>query len=393
MFKRIHIKNFLSCQEIVLDNLTGVTALIGRNGSGKTNILKAIQWVVNSITSTQPIEYTFRYPPTDICFDFLLDKEYFRYQLSVAFTGSSADDSLQTVLSEQLDVQTPTGAWENIVLRQKDKIKMLGHDTEIQTGVATPSLPALIALLPQQPVVKQISKIINFLKAVRYYSLDEPNQLGIEIGSTGLVRQVDYEEWLSKYRSHPDPNTSVIMRLLHLFLHKREDYEEVKTLLGDNGLELITDIHLFPGHDYQQNAPFYFINFFPSANRDRSPPPSFNYEALSLGTRRLLRLLVSVIHDQSTVLLLEHPEDGIHIELLHKLIPLFKSYSDRGQFILASHSPEIFNRLEPQEIRLVTMAKGITYLRALDETEIATAHQFICEEGPLSDFLETIEEN
>ena len=48
----------MSCQDIVLDNLDGMTALIGRNSSGKTNILKAIQWAANCATSNQPIEYT-----------------------------------------------------------------------------------------------------------------------------------------------------------------------------------------------------------------------------------------------------------------------------------------------------------------------------------------------
>lgn len=130
MFRRIQIKNFLSCQDLVLDNLTGMTALIGRNGNGKTNILKAIQWAVSIITSNQPIESTFRYPSTFFRFDFFLDKEYFRYQLSVPFIGSSADDSLQIVLYEQLEVQTLRGEWEKIVLRQKDKIEIAGHDTK-----------------------------------------------------------------------------------------------------------------------------------------------------------------------------------------------------------------------------------------------------------------------
>jgi hypothetical protein len=56
------------------------------------------------------------------------------------------------------------------------------------------------------------------------------------------------------------------------------------------------------------------------------------------------------IYDKSAVLLLEQPEDGIHTGVLHKLIPLLKSYT--GQFLIASHSSEIFNRMEPEEIRL-----------------------------------------
>ena len=399
MFKRIHIKNFLSCQDVILDNLEGMTVLIGRNGSGKTNILKAIQWAANCATSNQPIEYIIKYPSTQINFIIILDKNYFRYQLEATFI-QGMDNNPQTSLNERLDIQSQTGEWQNIIVRQGDIIRIWGHDTEIQTNTAMPSLPVLTALMPQKPVVKQISSVIKFLKAVCYYPLDEPNQLNTEIGSNGYVRHLDYIEWLNKYNNNrSEPNTSVIMRLLHLFLAEPKAYEELNTLLGINGLDIIEKIdivpHPFPVRDKgdDKGNELYFIEFLPSSNRGTSTSNYFNYHALSFGSRRLLRILVSVIYDQSAVLLLEQPEDGIHIELLHKMIPLLKSYSEQGQFILASHSPDILNRLEPQEIRLVTMEKGVTYLRSLDKTEIATAHQFIREQGTLSDFIETIQED
>lgn len=133
---------------------------------------------------------------------------------------------------------------------------------------------------------------IRFKKTVRYYPLDEPNQLDSGIA---VVKHSDYEEWLNHYYNHPDPNTSVIMRLLHLYLSKREDFEAVKILLGDNGLKLMTDIFIF----YDQGNKFYFVEFFPYYNRKSST--SFSYNKLSLGTRRLLRIIVSLFHDQSTV--------------------------------------------------------------------------------------------
>jgi predicted ATPase len=131
-----------------------------------------------------------------------------------------------------------------------------------------------------------------------------------------------------------------------------------------------------------KSSVFYLIEFLPSLSSGK-----FNYQELSFGTRRLVRILVSIIYDNSTVLLLEQPEDGIHTGVLHKLIPLLKSYT--GQFLIASHSSEIFNRMEPEEIRLVTMENGVTQLRPLD----ATASRFIREEGTLSDFIETIQED
>jgi AAA15 family ATPase/GTPase len=82
MFKRIHIKKFLSCQEVVIDNMEGMTALIGRNGSGKTNILKAIWWVANHIISHQPLK-TSRDENTEI--NLLLDIIPIKFKYLILF--------------------------------------------------------------------------------------------------------------------------------------------------------------------------------------------------------------------------------------------------------------------------------------------------------------------
>jgi predicted ATPase len=376
MFERIHIQNFLSCQDVVIDDMRGFTALVGRNGSGKTNILRAIQWAVESATSTQPIKSALMIPAT-VGFVLVLDKTRFRYQLEVTLITQEPDNTHKTYINEKLEIQTPSGEWQNLVFRQGDTIRISGHDTDIQTGIAMPSLPALEALMPQKPVVKPVSSVINFFNAVRYYPLDEPNLPNMEIGSNGYVKHLDYIEWLNKYNSRPEPNSSVIMRLLHLSLEKPETYEALKTLLGANGLELIEDIHIisqsFPIERRDKSNAFYVIEFLPSANRGTLTQNYFTYQELSFGTRRLLRLLVSVIYDKSAMLLLEQPEDGIHVGLLHKLVPLLKTYSDQGQFLIASHSSEVFNRLEPQEIRLVTMVNGVTHLRPFDDIEITEA--------------------
>jgi len=54
MLKRINITQFRSCHGVILDDLGPVTALVGRNGAGKTNVLKAIEWVASGATSATP---------------------------------------------------------------------------------------------------------------------------------------------------------------------------------------------------------------------------------------------------------------------------------------------------------------------------------------------------
>ncbi|MDM8558425.1 ATP-binding protein [Candidatus Parabeggiatoa sp. HSG14] len=382
MFKQIHIKNFLSCQDVVIDNMGSMTVLIGRNGSGKTNILKTIWWITN-IISPQPIK-TSREENTEIDLLLELDNTQYYYKLKIL------PNSTQDFLNEKLAVQIASDKWKTLFHRQQDTIKIKNNTDEIKVGSAMPSLSALIALLPQESTLrKPISSIVNFLQTVRYYPIDE-TQLPRE--ATTLFTHSNYVNWLNKSQNQFDVNSSVIMRLLHLSLERQEEFEEIKTLVGQEGLDIIKDIKVdtitHPPEMSDKSNVFYHILFQPSHSSER-----LHYHNLSFGTRRLLRIIVSVIYDKSAVLLLEQPEDGIHIGLLHKIIPLLKSYSDQGQFILASHSPEVLNRLEPQEIRLVTMENSITSLRSLDKVDIATAHQFIREQGTLSDFIETIQED
>ncbi|MEK8019526.1 MAG: AAA family ATPase [Candidatus Parabeggiatoa sp.] len=384
MFRRIHIQNFLSCQDVVIDNMEGMTALIGRNGSGKTNVLKAIAWIANSVISHQPIK-TSRDENTEIKLFLELDNAHYHYELKII------PKLPQAFLIEKLEIQISSNHWQTLFHRQRDIIQVEGYETEIKVGIAIPSLSALMALLPQEStLMKQISSLINFLQAVRYYPLDEKQLLT----EATLFEQTSYINWLNQYQTDPDTNSSVVMRLLHLSLERATDFKALKTLLGSKGLDIIEEIKIETIHSSEkgeQSDVFYRILFQPSLS-EHSNTGLFSYHHLSFGTRRVLRILVSVIYDKSTVLLLEQPEDGIHVGLLHKLIPLFKSYADQGQFIFASHSPEIVNRLAPQEIRLVTMENGFTFLRPLNETEKAVAHQFICEEGTLSDFIETLQE-
>lgn len=119
----------------------------------------------------------------------------------------------------------------------------------------------------------------------------------------------------------------------------------------------------------------------------------FGFENLSAGTQRVIRILVSLIFDQSAVMLLEHPEDGIHRGLLRKLIDVLQKYANQSQLIVSSHSSVVFDTLDPGTVRLVTMGEGNTKVRSLTPEELGVAGRFLEEDGSLSDFLETVEED
>ena len=84
MLKRVHISNFLSCQdtEIELDN---VTAFIGRNAAGKTNVLKAIQWCAQFAVGNGSLFEQLQLGSLDVLraecdFEFLINDQIFKYE-------------------------------------------------------------------------------------------------------------------------------------------------------------------------------------------------------------------------------------------------------------------------------------------------------------------------
>lgn len=406
MLKRAHIQNVLSCKDVLLDDVSPITALVGRNASGKSNIMRAIDWAARVAVSAQPLDpatermLEYRQDNAIITFDFETIGITYRYTLNVTprrLPQTSHNQSLEItnpVLAESLYFAGGS-RWYPIFERNSGTIQ-IENKPDLQIGLLTPALMAIGSLLPQDdPVLEKTQPAIAFLRSIHYYPLDEPNVVR-DRNSEFLVQESEYAEWLTNWTNSLDPTASVVMRLIDMSKNRKPDLEELKQLVGANGLSVLHDIEIqalsFPRTKTTANTPetqtFYLVTFHPVS----SPKESRAYGNLSFGTRRILRVLVSLIFDKSSVMLLEQPEDGIHPGLLHKLIPLLKSYSDLTQVMVASHSPTVFNRLNPKEIRLVDIDEGATSVRALTKREIVGAERYISEDGPLSDYIETAQE-
>ena len=109
---------------------------------------------------------------------------------------------------------------------------------------------------------------------------------------------------------------------------------------------------------------------------------------LSRGTQQMLYLMLALLLDQSSTMLVEQPEDGIHPALLAKLIDLLRVNADPTQIILASHSPTVLSQLRPADVRLVDIVDGATRVRALTESEVTRAQAYMQREGSRAEFLE-----
>lgn len=406
MFKRIHIQNFRSCADVTLDSLGSITALVGRNGAGKTNLLRAIHWLARTATASEPIAAEVLRPSQTslrMSVEVELPEGFFRYSLgrhlfSDKARGRVHPSGVLVSLDETLEVRDAQHGWSQLVNRSGDALLLGDRPDALNPPANSPCLPVLTTVLSKDdPISRQIHPLLTFFSRVRYYPLDEPSDTS---GSAreNFIRGDAYVSWLGQQRAGSDPGSAVVNRLVHMDQEHPEQMRELKSLLGPDGIGLIDDllveeIDVGPAtkDEPEGSRRYYFVSFHPTSasGGDQS---HFAYNDLSAGTRRTIRILVSLIYDRSSVMLLEQPEDSIHSGLMKKLIDLLRANANPGQLIMATHSPSVFNRLEPGEVRLVTMNEGQTQARLLSQGEVQAAEAFITAEGTFADFLRTVQE-
>jgi predicted ATPase len=367
-----------------------LTALVGRNAAGKSNILRAISWVATTATAARQISPD-AVGKQAVAIQIAIGPDIFDYEIDVEFDFPTERGSRELQIVESLRVRRDGDNPVHVFDRTGGKVTIVdGGTIEIPDGM--PTMPALVSVLPPESgTVKQVRPLLEQLRTIRYYPLipQADTQLRYPV-----IRQTEYRDWLSNRGDLGNLGIAVLMRILDMKLTNEVELREVEDLLGRNGLGIIGDIRVedLAVRSGQEDEKFYYTAFRPWSPQHRAVR-SFGFSDLSSGTQRLIGLVVSMIYDHSATMLLEHPEDGIHRALLRKVIGLLLTYSDRSQFILASHSSVVFDAVRPDSIRLVTMQDSTTKVRPLSEYESRIAAKYLEEEGNLSDFLETVEED
>jgi hypothetical protein len=250
---------------------------------------------------------------------------------------------------------------------------------DLRIPLTTGALQALLQFAPHgAPLSAELRRVAEYLDAVRYYYFEDP---GLDRTSLdlALITRAKYEEW----KSGPRRDNSVFMRLLDWHLADDERGNELQDLLGPNGLGLISGIEIQEVSVADGHA-FLFRVGGELAGASRC----WNWGQLSEGTRRVIRLLTHLLYDENSCMLLEQPEDCIHMGLLEKIIDILRTYSHRTQLICTTHSPQVMNMFEPQELRMVFTQNGATAVSELTADQRERAVEYLSEHGILAEFIE-----
>jgi predicted ATPase len=409
MFTNIDIRKFRSCLDVRLSGLEAILVLIGRNGAGKTNILKALQWISQFggglvERSGNNARRVFS-QDGDVAVTFIANGKSYCYELKKSSKFIISKNGSPEMLFEMSEkIYSCSESTKTLLInRDGEQVELTpvpGEETrkfEIAKGSSV--LVAIESLFPEKSFFRALAHDIrNFLASVRYYPLHNFEETDDEFAITGQ----SYKKWKATRVKELTSVSSLLFSIIEMKEDREDSFFELNSLIGPSGLGLLDEIqviaHKFavpsaspsPFSEEEENT-YYFVRFkIANGSADHQGYP---LKDLSFGSIRIVYLLVSLLYDRATVSLVEQPEDGIHAALVDKLIPLLRQYAINAQFLIASHSAAVLNRATPEEIRLVSMSDGLTSARALSENELAAAQSYLEEDGPLSDFLTSLGED
>jgi predicted ATPase len=403
--QKFSITNYRSCVNTSVEPHPDLSALIGKNASGKSSVLNGILLLKSLFNQSgrpnQPDRISARsrinaelkcgnkivflradvlYSATETSRD-----EVFGGNVSWNFKNhSGVDEWISLPLGFNFDMygRLPTGA--------RIHANRFALNRQFQFRFNFPK-----KLEKQMRYFAQFSQPLNqFFTGISYYSASQftdPTRCPVSI-------EIE-DERIQRRALRPVEHTKFLHDLYKIWKAKARDYEEFLSIVGPNGLKLVDGIH-FRELELPQSR--YEVRVGGRVVREKSQRrlliPYFQVDGnrlspnqLSEGTFKTIALLFYLVIDKGSLLLIEEPEVCIHHGLLKSILGLVKSYSVSKQIIISTHSDFVLDMLVPENVFLVrkekklgTKVKPVT--KALSVRDFEALKTYLAESGNLGEY-------
>lgn len=373
MIKRLSVSNYRSLGENVTIELGRFTALVGPNGSGKSSILDALRFLADAmhlgllgavnarLNQTGPVLRWGGGHPRRLRIHLELDLA----------PGSQALYSLELLVGEDADYRI---ASEEAQIRsgQETAGYRIGNGRFLEglAGITVPIDERTLAL----PILggdARFQSLLEFLKQIAVYAIS-PESLRIPQRYSPF-KPLDRHgsNWASILRDQPEE------------AWKPELVSALQQLTGN-----VEDIRI------SEAASYVAVEFL---HRDSVSGRSQWFDAAreSDGTLRMAGILTALLQEPPLpVVGIEEPELTVHpgaIPLLHDFL---QQSSRRSQILVTTHSPELLDLVDVEDVRVVSRGPGGTTVapmareqKAAVRERLLTLGEVLRSEGLLQDRL------
>lgn len=383
--KNIEILNYRSCIQTKFELHDNLTALIGINGVGKSNILNALLLLKKGRRGRRYYgeENLKNLLATNLNFTIEFENQNIIIRSKVFYeTDERNTDEVYNIEMKYRHEDSPR-KWINVENPIFDVVDYMNRS-------GAPEIPKNKEF--QSDEAKWIIRLLLNLNKINYYSatqFSDPSKcpISFELEDEKLTRSYrngyshDYfmYELYRTFKSNPN--------IFNLFLN---------TVNGE-GMQIIENFsfieHEIPSSSYKVRAGGQIEKIektrkivIPSVVVDDL---NLSPNQLSEGTFKTLALVFYIVNDHSQLLLIEEPEVCVHHGLLNSIIELIQIYSKYKQIIISTHSDYVLDKLNPENILLIkkdrgTEAKSLT--KSLTKNEYRALKDYLENTGNLGEY-------
>lgn len=360
--RRLRLKRFRSLlwADIVLTNPLFV---VGKNGAGKSNLLKALEFIAACMT--MPLESVFQIHGglETVRFRTSSRSRPGNFGIRIDFVLPNGEEGwyafeIKAMLNYRFHVVK-----EQCVAGQYTFTRD-GETLLLSAGGATPSVTAEALVLPLLGGTKEFKPVADLLSGITVFSL-EPR----------LIQELQEPDAGQSLKGDGSNLSSVLSNMTS------EAIARLCELLGTvvPGVSKVVSL---------KHGKRLTLKFTQSWKSDSGQTEENSHEAFAMsdGTMRTLGILVAFLQrSRPKIIALEEPESTIHPEALSTLLDLIRGFSSQTQIIVTTHSPDLLESswIEPENIRVATWREGVTQILPLGVASTATLRDHLMGAGEM----------
>ena len=416
--QQISVEGYRSCKATTFAPHAKLSALIGINGAGKTNLLNSIRLLsvragrVNS--RIQDDEFAGNEAVVTAWFVVGVVRIGLRIKVRLSSSGRNSDEIVFLEEGWNLYALTGSRAWKAMpafLMRDLDhlqlsKIDILNYqrhyfeyEDRYRGGSALNRREFKFGktdfdLFENRDVLGAVSAIDEFRRGIAYYSASQftdPTRCPSSFEIDGDLRLVDA---YGASKAH----MKFIHDLYRLRSANEDQYNDFVSFVSRAQLGLISritwkEIELSSNTaDVKTGGKISKIRKTKTLVIPKIQIGSsyITFNQLSEGTFKTLALVFYLMTDASSCLLIEEPEVCVHHGLLTRIISTIKAYSKVKQVVFSTHSDLVLDGLDPENVFVVEMLKSGTACTALgawlNSSGKRALHAYLNESGTLGEY-------
>ena len=368
----IAIKNYRCLRDILLDNLTRMTVVVGANGSGKSSLFDVFTFLKDALTQNVASAVARRggyrelvsrgqEGPIEITLKF---REKGGRLVTYGLKIDTQDDGHVVVDHEALSYRKGQGGrygWRFVDCRRGEG-EVITNESEYGVSAmkgADQKKRKFKLDDPSTLAIKSFGQLQEFPIVSEFRSLIENWHISdFHITDARPSAEVGYAEHLSTR------GDNVALVTQYLYENHPQQFSKVLQAMRQR-VPGVSDVEAKPTEDGRLVLRF----------QDGSFQDPFIARYVSDGTIKMFAYLV-LLYDPNPhpMLAVEEPENQLYPALMRELVEEFHDYARRGgQVFVSTHSPDFLNGAELDEIRWLVKEDGFTKVRRASESKLLQA--------------------